>query len=549
MSKPCRYSRSEWILLEYLFLLALNLVVEGRNPHVVFQSKLLEGYHHGTDSINQFSSYRVVVTASSNLRSSDSTVPLFNLPIQFFHNDTSRTLFIQLDEASRPRLELKAMQTFNVTTSAEGRLVFSVILSKEQANQSLLTPIIYMQAPFMPQKSAVAIPVDVDLLHSLSNITGSQLRSLSSQNEHPGLLSNASEKLSNAVAAVIRLFSLPLLNSRVLPVRSKTDRDKRLKKRDHWRLYQKHPSIGLRHRYHAESNLVMGHIVENIEQPHSRFIHMEEDSLIPLEIQFSADQLAIVPHDSKSLLLRHLELLKRDLPVPNENMDQLHQSASPSPPVPLLHRDLQQNDTYYNRLNGFATSWIGEVGKAWKASLNLLYDSTIGVVKSAFNFKAMFEGGNAYLSGVEVAVSNATKDAFFLAQAVVNTLPLGGMANRDLGIDELMHELSNSSVVLITPVTFGLELIIHGPSYAFHTLVHSTTQFIAVLEGILKKFGIFVNSLKSYFTTLFHWDDILLNHRILISHNMKMVNFIKVDISSRFASPCFFLIAVFGLLL
>lgn len=52
-----------------------------------------------------------------------------------------------------------------------------------------------------------------------------------------------------------------------------------------------------------------------------------------------------------------------------------------------------------------------------------------------------------------------------------------------------------------------------------------------MLVGILKKIGLVIRDIFKFIVALFNWDDVLMNHKILLSHYAKMPTFIRTNVT------------------
>jgi hypothetical protein len=156
----------------------------------------------------------------------------------------------------------------------------------------------------------------------------------------------------------------------------------------------------------------------------------------------------------------------------------------------------------------------------------------VHVTKSLFNISAMRNNSRAYLDGIHASVSDASKKTLLLAQNIISLMPFGDMVNNGLGIDDLVRNVTMSDAILVTPFTYGLDVLILGPKEATRVLVTSFKHITAILVGILKKVGLLVKDIFQYVKSLFHWDDVLLNHRILTAHYEKMMRFVKYHVTA-----------------
>ncbi len=203
--------------------------------------------------------------------------------------------------------------------------------------------------------------------------------------------------------------------------------------------------------------------------------------------------------------------------------DQDHVEVTPLPP----HSD--------HRMKLFKRSYVGDLTRKFKTAIQHGKEwsdvTFVHVTKSLFNLSALRNSSRTYLKEVHESVSDASKMSILLAHDIISMMPFGDMANSRLGIDELAQNVTMSDAVLVTPFTYGLDVLILGPKEATRMLVTSIKHISAILVGILKKVGLLVKDIFQYVKSLFNWDDVLMNHRILSVHYGKMLNFVKTYVT------------------
>ncbi|KAI3643784.1 hypothetical protein MP228_009948 [Amoeboaphelidium protococcarum] len=393
-------------------------------------------------------------------------------------------------------------QYFYMKSNMLGKVVFSVVHPDEISDEdALLMPLIKVHADFMPDYEAVAFPVNTAALHSLASIDPVRLQ-MYMQDKF-----NNTEVPSNgdidAVASTMKSLILPILQSNIV---STDESHPRLLRRSLFEDLKRQKSC--KAAYHPHSNFVYAQTVYSGAQSQRR---ISNDVQEPFEIRFNRDKdgsdgrVRFIKHTFKSIRKRQLEIAEYDRVQAGRKV-RLHKRS------------------FFSNLWGKIKTAAQSVGDVFK-------DVFVTLPKSFFNATAWKEGKNGFINSFNAGVKSAAVNSVEAMRDVIAVVPFGEMINKGLGIDDLVQAVKDCEVIFVTPIEFGLNLIIKGPKGTIELLVKQVQTLVPVLVGILKKIGLVIRDIFKFIVALFNWDDVLMNHKILLSHYAKMPTFIRTNVT------------------
>eukprot|EP00158_Paraphelidium_tribonemae_P009332 Partr_v1_DN28836_c1_g1_i2_m33073 len=180
----------------------------------------------------------------------------------------------------------------------------------------------------------------------------------------------------------------------------------------------------------------------------------------------------------------------------------------------------------------FAEDYWQKIRHASNSTMRWLKSTFVDIPRAIFNgtHKNDTQG---YMDRVIEETSDRRKVSLEMLRDYTRLLPFGNTLSDKLGLNELVANTTSNDLIIITPAAAGIELFVYGPKKAFRTFVKSMQAIGAVLKGIFSRFGIAFRAVLDTLRAIFKWDDILMNHRILAAHYMKMVPFMRNEIVSR----------------
>lgn len=452
--------------------------VTGTDYRITLKNNFME-YYDASDDFREVDAHYSVIFSKAG----KSVAPY--MPVKLYH---TRQAPITIFLADGRKLILRNNDQLELKTNAHGKLIVAVLNEQE-----LRIPALKVWAPFMDLNGDVpAFKVTTHALHKLVHLEGSQLRQ--GYGEHGPLLKGVDQKTADSTAEAISNLFKPIYYGQT------KGKSQRLTKRGFFEtMFTRKQNRKKRKPFIQDKGIVRPMYVhrDNDLEDLLEWDHHEKKHL---ELRFGHDssQVDCIHHSEESIALRSNELAVK-----------------------------------YNGL--MKRSYFSDLGQKIKQAAisvkNLTKAAVVDVPKALFNVTAMKEGKQVYVDQLNGAVSNATKLGVQTTRDVIATLPLGDIVNDKMGINDLVARINSSDTIIITPLTYGIELVLLGPQTANKHLIESLEGIWAVIKGLLSKIGVTIAAMFQFIKSLFNWDDILLNHSVLNSHYRKMIPYIKAAIS------------------
>lgn len=460
--------------------------IKGSEYEIKIQNKYMQDYDGVNEEMNSIDIHRVAFNVWTGANHLTGNVPVMNCTMTIWH-DGEQPIDIILPNK---KLKLESYEKLNLTTNVMGRAFFSVLVPENKNDHKTVfdfdLPIFRVHAPFMEGPDVLAFEVNTQALSKLSNLNAADIRE--------NLLKDCDDETAEATVKSIKQLIEPVLHGDIEEIEGRS----RLKKRSLLDLFDEPAKCQTP--YFEPSNLIVPHLVYRSSKLKRKFGKVPNS--IHWEVRFGdmdwdgKSSAVFVEHDDNSVALR-----KRD----------------------LIH---VKKRAFFDRLGR-------KIKKSLSSAKDMIVSTFVDVPRSLFNVSAMRQGKLEYLQNVRTAISDMTEDGLVAGRDFVDVLPFGERLNYYLGIDELVDEVEQSDGIIITPLTYGLEVVILGPQKATSTLINSMKKLGAIIKGILKRVGIAIREIFKFILSLFNWGDILVNHRVLRSHYSKMLPFIRRTITNR----------------
>ena len=335
---------------------------------------------------------------------------------------------------------------------------------------NLALPIMMITAPF--SNATVSFQPNLHALHQLSSISSNDLRNLTNDE-------SMDENALKSAAYAIRQLVAPMMNLKV---------------------------------EHADS-------ADNQVTLHKRGRFDSEDAefdRIPYSVSSSTIQ-TLVENNGPSARL-------------NPSFDDIGSFGIVTPEIYQHIIDISSTSGVNMYRRTYFSDKLNELKVAINSTEDYFKATFVDVPKAVLS---KFENKTEYMDNLKSASSNAVKEAITASRDVIKLLPFGNIVVENLGMNDLVKNISESDVIIVTPFDAGVELFVMGPKQAFKTLIQSFRQIGGIIVAILKRVGITLAAVFNQIKASFNWGDILRNHRILSAHFMKMVPFMKAEITNR----------------
>lgn len=441
------------------------------------------------DNFAEVDAYSVglTVTAGATDRVTGN-VPLSNITLSLSHDGQKAQRILLLGQSTLQTLQPN--ETIQLTTNNLGRAVFAVLVDNE-----LHKPLFRIQPAYMPPDQRVTFPVDTHAMFQIAQLTGADLVVKNAQGAAvlpQGTPVNAAE----AAAATIRQLLLPVVHGE-LDDENASQSVSGLKKRS-FQFHFQSKSDG----YHEATNRVR-----------SRTSPEEKQQKIYLATHRA-------PHQ-----FWHLKFNNDGAPSFHALSSEEHRKHMKG----LYTQRLYKRSNYFQNLGSRIKEWGGSVGNFSKAVF-------VDVPKAIFNRSAYKLGAKEAATNIQKALNNVTLSGIDLTYDFVDIFPFGDKLNDKLGLSKLVQQIHDADSILVSHSVNGLELTVvqDKGNAVIEYLISSVQQVLAAIKGIFLKIKANLQRLLDLIKTSFDWDGILLNHRVLSSHLMKMVPFIKAVVTSRY---------------
>ena len=454
------------------------ITVEGSRPYIQVQNKFTENYD-AASKMRSLDAYSVAITAWTGVSHQHSNLAFSNLTIPISHDGPGNQRLL-LDSGI---VTLAPKTRFPLTTNVNGKILFGVLLDGQ-----LHKPLFRAHPPFADKDKSVVFPVDSHAIHELTRVSGSSLKD-------GGLLDDSvSEKSANAAAIAIQNLLLPALHGDFHD-QDASGQSSRLQKRS----LEYQSKFSEEAPYNPESNIVTTRLSRKPDSVFLRTLALDHMPNAHWEVRFD-EEATFIPHSRESLF----RLQKRHF-------------------VRRLYRRGGPFEKWGSKLKEFGGS-----------ALNLTKSVFVELPRAIFNRTAYKSGPDEVGKHVGDAVFNLTRNSVDLAHDAVNLLPYGEKINDKIGLTALTERVANSRSIMVSHTPNGMQVTtVDSQNRVYQHIITSVQHVFAAIQGIFQKIKIGFQKLVAFLKSCFEWNGILMNHRILSAHLMKMMPFIKDEVTSR----------------